>query len=132
MEVEVLPHVQLPVERVLLGDDAKQLLGQRRVCDDVDAADIRVAGGGDHTGGEHPGGRRLAGAVGPEQAEYLAGLNAQIEPVDRGEVGAGVDLRQLLSADDFTLAPPPRGPPRRPPAVRVVWGRTTAAKAGRG
>ena len=40
MEVEVLPHGQLAVERVLLGDDADQLLGQRRMGDDVDGANI--------------------------------------------------------------------------------------------
>ena len=50
VEVEVLPDVQLAVERVLLGDDADELLGQRRVGDDVDAADERLARGRDRPG----------------------------------------------------------------------------------
>ena len=40
MEVEVLAHGQLAVERVLLRDDADQLLGQRRMGDNVDRADV--------------------------------------------------------------------------------------------
>ena len=40
VEVEVLPHRQLAVERVLLGDDPDQLLGQRGVGDDVDRPDV--------------------------------------------------------------------------------------------
>ena len=100
MEVEVLPDGELPVERVLLADDAEDLLRQRRVGDDVDAADERLPRGRDDAGREHPGGRRLAGAVGPEQAEDLAGRDAEVEPVDRPEVRSGVDLRQLDGADD--------------------------------
>ena len=40
VEVQVLPHGQLPVERVLLGDDPDQLLGERGMGDDVDRADV--------------------------------------------------------------------------------------------
>ncbi len=36
VEVEVLPYRQLAVERVLLGDDPDQLLGERGLGDDVD------------------------------------------------------------------------------------------------
>ena len=39
MEVEVLPYGQLAVERVGLGDDAEELLGERGVVDHVDACD---------------------------------------------------------------------------------------------
>ena len=45
VEVQVLPHGELAVERVLLGDDPDQLLGQRRVGDDVDPADEGPARG---------------------------------------------------------------------------------------
>ncbi len=40
MEVEVLPHRQLAVERVLLGDDPDQLLGERGMHDDVDRTHV--------------------------------------------------------------------------------------------
>ena len=72
VEVQVLPHGQRAVERVRLRHDADQLLGDRRVAHDVDAADERLAGGRDHPRREHARGRRLAGAVGSEQAEDLA------------------------------------------------------------
>ncbi len=37
VEVQVLPHGELAVERVLLGDDPAELLGQRRMRRDVHA-----------------------------------------------------------------------------------------------
>ena len=74
VEVEVLPHGQGAVEGVLLGHDAFELLGDRRVLHHVDAADQRRPRGRDDPGGEHAGGRGLAGPVGTEQPEDLAGV----------------------------------------------------------
>ena len=82
MEVEVLPDVQLPIERVLLGDDPADLLHQRRMCSHVDAGDEPSAGRGHHPGGEYAGGRGLASAVGTEEAEDLAGGDIEVEAVD--------------------------------------------------
>ncbi len=101
MVVEVLPHRELAIQGVRLRDRPDQLLGQRRVGDDVDSAHVRRTRGGDDPRREHPRGRRLAGAVGPEQAEYLAAIDAQVELVDRGEVGARVHLGELDRADDL-------------------------------
>ncbi len=53
-------------------------------------------------GGEHPGGRRLPGAVRPQEPENLACVNVKVEPVDCGRVGAGVDLGQLLGMDNYS------------------------------
>ena len=63
--------------------------------DDVDAADEGLARRRDDPGREHPGGRRLAGTVGAEQAEDLAGVDGEVEPVDRSEVGPGIDLGEV-------------------------------------
>ena len=99
MEVEVLPHRQLPVEGVLLGDDPAQLLGQRGVFGDVDASDEGPPGGRYDAGGEHAGRGRLARPVGTEQAEDLTSEHVEVELVDRREVGPRIDLRQLLGVD---------------------------------
>ena len=53
-----------------------------------------------HPGGQDARRRRLARAVGAEQAEDLAGLDVEAEPVDRGEVRPRVHLGQVLGVDD--------------------------------
>jgi hypothetical protein len=108
MEVQVLPDGELAVQGVLLGDDAGQLLGQRRVGGDVHVADQGAAGGGHDAGGEHAGGGGLAGAVRAEEAEDLPGPHVQVQLVHRGEISAGVDLGQVFGVD--------RGSGHRPPA----------------
>ena len=75
MEVQVLPDRERAVQGVLLGDHADQLLGAGRVGDDVDARDMRLAGGRDDPGGEHAGRGRLSGPVRSEQAEDLTGVH---------------------------------------------------------
>ncbi len=100
VEVEVLPHVELSVERVGLRDDADELLGQGGVGHDIDLGDERLARRGDDPGGEDPGRGRLARAVGAEKPEDLTHGHRQVELVDGAEVGARVDLRQAQRADD--------------------------------
>ena len=96
VEVEVLPHGELPVQRVLLRHDAAELLGQRRVRGHVDPGQEGPPGGRHDPGGQHPRGGRLAGPVRAEQAEDLPGPDVQAQLVHRGEVGARVDLGQVL------------------------------------
>ena len=100
VEVQVLPDGELAVQGVLLGDDPAELLGQRGVGRDVDAGDERPAGGRDHAGGEDAGRGGLACAVRAEEAEDLPGFHVEVELVHRGEVGARVDLGQVLGVDD--------------------------------
>ncbi len=50
------------------------------------------------TRADHPHGRRLAGAVGPEQAEGLALVDLERDPVDGDEVL--VLLREVSGGDD--------------------------------
>ena len=56
------------------------------VAGDVDAGDARAAGGDRQQRGEHPHGRRLAGAVGPEEAEDLAGVDVEVDAAHRLDV----------------------------------------------
>jgi hypothetical protein len=99
--VEVFPAGELPVERVLLGHNAEQLLGQGRMGDHVDAAHEGGSRRRDHPGGEHAGGGRLAGAVRAEEPKDLAPPDPQLEVVDRLEVGSRIDLGQPLGSDDL-------------------------------
>jgi hypothetical protein len=100
VEVEVLPDSELAVQGVLLGHDPAELLGQRRVRGDVHPAEVRPAGRRHHPCGQHPGRGCLARAVGAQQAEDLPGADVQVELVDGGEIGAGVNLGQVLGVDD--------------------------------
>ena len=99
VEIEVLPHGELPVERVLLRHDPAQLLCQRRVGRHIDAADESASRRRHDAGGQHPGSGRLACAVGPEESEDLTGPHLEVQPVDGREVRAGIDLRQILRGD---------------------------------
>ncbi len=100
VEVQVLPDGELAVQGVLLGDDPAQLLGQRGMGGDVDAGDEGPARGRDHPGGEHAGRGGLSCAVRAEEAEDLPGSYVEVELVHRGEVGARIDLGQVLGMDD--------------------------------
>jgi len=100
VKVQVLPHGELAVQGVLLRNDAAQLLGQRRMRGDVDPGEVGPARCRHHAGGQHPGGGRFPRAVGTQQAEDLARLDVEVEPVDRGEVRPRVDLGQVLGVDD--------------------------------
>ena len=72
MPVEVLEGSELPVQGVLLGDDADHLLDQRRMRHDIDAADESLTARWDDTGGQDSDRRGLACAVGTQQPEDLA------------------------------------------------------------
>ena len=99
VEEEVLAHGEAAVERVGLGHHADDLLGQAGVGPHVDAADDRFAARRNDAGREHADRRRLARAVGPQQAEDLALVHLEVERVDREDV-TRVDLGQRLGPDD--------------------------------
>ena len=103
--------------------------------DDVVPRDARRAARRDGQGGHHPDGRRLAGAVGPEQSEDRPLGHLEADVVDGGEVaealdqadglddGSGVCTHALEGRSDprqptyaFSrpgqASPPGRGPPR--------------------
>ena len=55
---------------------------------------------------ENPQRRRLAGAVGAQQAEHLARLDGQVDPADRGEVAEPVRQPTREHGRDAIVARP--------------------------
>ena len=83
------------VERGLLERGADHAAHLRALRDDVVAAHAGLAGGRRQQRRQHQDGGRLAGAVRPEEAVDLAGLDVEVDPVDRA--------RPLLELPDETL-----------------------------
>ena len=88
-EAHQLAAGQPVVEERGVGDVAEEPLGGERLVLDVVAADQRPAGGRPLETGEHLDRRRLAGAVGAEEAEELALGDRELEVADGG-LGAEV------------------------------------------
>ena len=86
VQIEVLSHRQLGVERERLRHvaDARPRLHVAGI--DRLAEQQRLAVGGGQQAGQHFHGRRLAAAVGAEEAEDLAALDGEADAVDGGEV----------------------------------------------
>ena len=80
-------HVLAPGERGLRGEllrhVADELAHAHPLARHVAAEDVRHAGRHAQQRRQHADRRGLAGAVGSEQAEHLAGPNAQVDVVDR-------------------------------------------------
>ena len=104
MKIEVLPHRQLSIERVLLTDDALNLFGQGRMGHHVDATHKCPAFGRNHPGGQHAGRGGLTGAVRTEQPEDLSCPHREIEPIHRPEIGTLVHLGQAFGANDALIS----------------------------
>ena len=82
-EPDILVPGELEVGGELLGQISDQVPDQHRRGAGVVPEDTDRAGVGADQGGQHPDGGRLAGSVGAEQAEDLAGSDAERDPVDR-------------------------------------------------
>ena len=97
-ELEVLEAGQVLVDRRALSREADpepQLLG---VAHGVQPVDLRSAAGGREQGGQDPDRGRLAGPVRPEQPEHRAGLDLEVDPLERLDVAEVLDER--FCADD--------------------------------
>ena len=94
---EVLAAGELLVERRVLARERDHLADVLRVVLDVVAEHRRAAAVGLQEGGEDPDRRRLAGAVVTEQADRLAGVDRQVEPVERQ--GGPEPLAQFVGGD---------------------------------
>ena len=62
-----------------------------RVAPRIAAQQARLAGVGADQAEEDPQGRRLAGAVGPEEAVDLAGSHLEVEPIERARSSERLD-----------------------------------------
>ena len=101
LQHEVLAPGEDRVERGLLQRGADRGAHLRALADDVVAADARASAGRRQQRRQHQHGRRLAGAVGPEEAVDLAGRDRQVDAVDRA--------RALAELAHEPLAPRSRG-----------------------
>src|SRR6185312_4885577 len=97
VEFEILPKRQPVVEARLLEHDAQMLAGAQGIFPHLDAGDARAAAILLEEGAENMQQRALAGAIGPEQREHLAGGDGEAHPVER--YGAAIALHQRLDGD---------------------------------
>ena len=92
-------------EERALRDDREQAASAHRIDRHVDARDHRPAAGRAHPRGQHADRRRLARAVGSEQAEHLARGDRERDPVDGVDRRLGVALDELGDLDGGVLGP---------------------------
>ena len=81
-ESEVLDRRELVVEQRLVGDPGDHPLRRHRVGERVHAENLDAAGVGLQQADDHPQRRRLAGAVGAEQAVEFPRADGQVETAD--------------------------------------------------
>src|SRR5262249_54275020 len=98
-EVEVLEDGHVLVERRVLGQVADVPPYREAVGVNVVPGHLRAPGRGREEGGQDLHGRGLAGTVGPEEAEHLAGAYVEGYAVDRVTAAAAIVLRQPLDVD---------------------------------
>ncbi|MNN11188.1 hypothetical protein D3C81_1241350 [compost metagenome] len=97
VQVEVLPHAELAIQREALGHEADplargQILGVHRI-----AQQCRAAFAGRHQPGQDFHGRGLAAAVGAEKTENLAATDGEADVIHRSEVAEA--QRQVVGFD---------------------------------
>ena len=98
-EEQVLPPAQVLVQGDLLGDDSYQFADLLGLPGYGETSHPGVAAVGTEEAGEDGDGGRLAGPVGPQQAEDLALLDGEGDVVDRHRPLGRVEL--LAKAFDF-------------------------------
>ena len=87
------------VEADGVGQVADAALDLERLAHRVEAQHVDRAAAGLGEPEHHQDGRRLARAVGPEQAEDLAAADAEVDRIDRA--GRSVELQQAAGFDDI-------------------------------
>jgi hypothetical protein len=86
VDEQVLPDGQLDVEGVLLGDHAEPGPDRGPVPDRIEAEDGHLAVRRRRDAADHPHRRGLSRAVRPQEAERLAAVQVEIDPVYRREI----------------------------------------------
>jgi hypothetical protein len=84
-EAQVLAHAEVVVQAEALAHVADPALHGLGVARDVDAQDVGAAARRRQQTAQHPDRRRLARAVGPEEAEDLAFFDRERNPVHGGK-----------------------------------------------
>ena len=110
-EREILLHGELaaaPGERIL--KDARDLAGaaRGRLAGDVGAVDEDAPAGGGNVAGDGRQQRRLAGAVGADDADELAGVDGEVDAVERTLLqrrAAAEGDGKILDADHAAIPP---------------------------
>ena len=95
---EVVPDRELGVEVVLLRHDAEPAADLRAVGRGIHPEDAQRAARYRRHAADHPHGRALAGAVGAEETEGLAGIDHEVDAVDRDE--RAEPLRERVGVDE--------------------------------
>ena len=96
-EVQELPDLHAVVDAEVVGHVADALADADRVARDAVAVDGAFAGGGPEQRGEEANRGALAGAVGADEAEHLAGADLEIQVLDGDEFA--VDLGEVAEFD---------------------------------
>src|SRR4029077_17697267 len=102
VDVEIAPAGQRAIDGAVLEDDAAGAPGGERIGRDVGAGDARAAARGPDRCRQHADGRRLAGAVGPEQPERLAGRDLEADAV-YGLDSTRVGLAKIAHVDRWMV-----------------------------
>ena len=97
MEPKVLLRGQVGIERRVLEHEPDVAPHLTPLRDDVVAGDVRVPAGRVDQRAQDADGRRLAGAVGPEEAERLARRDLEVDSGDRLDVA--VALLEVTNLD---------------------------------
>src|SRR5690606_6464277 len=84
-----------------VGDEAELALGRDGIGDEVHAGDADAAARRLEDAGHHAQRRRLAGAVGAEEAEELATRHDEVDALHGGEIA--VALHELVDLDHRVL-----------------------------
>ena len=98
VDVEVAQPAERAVHHRVLEDDAARLARRERFTRDVEARDARASGARHDRRRQHADRRRLAGAVGAEQAEDLARGDGEVDAL-HGLDAAGIGLSQAAHLD---------------------------------
>src|SRR4029077_650182 len=114
--VEVLRDRQIAVERELLRHVAETRTRAARGARQVDPRDAGITARWHEQHAEHAERRRLAGAVGPEQAVDLAGAHFEADVIGRHEVAESPG--QTLGAHQYPIGPYRPGASIRLPLCR--------------
>src|SRR5690348_10354302 len=99
VEPDVFLSSEVHVQRWVLKDNPDLATHLARLADHIVPGDLHAAGGQPESGREDRDGRRLAGAVWPEESEELSLLDVEADTVDRVHGGLPIPLDEVANLD---------------------------------